>query len=239
MTLNVVNWNVAWCGSRSIRAPAILRRIRAHKPDVASLTEVIGDLIPGGHAIASDPDYGYGDQGARRKNQLWSTASWSAVDCLGDRKLPAGRFVFGETGSNAGQTWRIMGLCIPWRGMHVSTGYKNRKSWQEHETCLRHLGAVIARMRPDVIMGDFNQRLPFDPKYQVPRRLYENLECVFADYTIVTRNLHPKLIDHIALAPGVTATNVALISNKRRAGRDLSDHLGVAATIVRGDTDRN
>ncbi len=229
----LVNWNVAWCGPRSERAALIRRRIRAHKPDVVSLTEVSGGLLAGGHAIASDPDYGYGDTGLRRKNQLWSRQAWTHMDQQGHPDIPPGRFVFGETADGSGKSWRIISLCIPWRGAHVSTGRKDKKSWQEHEACLEGLRPILKKLKPHVITGDFNQRLPFDPKYQVPKRLHEKLEAVFSGYEIVTQALHPKLIDHTAVASAVRAAEMTLISNKRRGVKDLTDHLGTVVILSR------
>ena len=84
--MKLVNWNVQWATSRSPRRVEILRRIQRHDPEVICLTEThTGLLSQDGHAICSQPDYGYPLKDGRRKVMLWSREPWDQDRRRGNR----------------------------------------------------------------------------------------------------------------------------------------------------------
>ncbi len=226
--MKLLNWNVAWRGlGTSPKGPELKRRIIGAGADVICLTESSTDRgLSGGHWIHADEDYGYKITPGRRKVSLWSRGKWETFSSIGSKKLPSGRFVFGMT-TVENQSWRIMGVCIPWSHAHVATGQKNKKVWQVHEDYLATLKPVLRRLKPDVIVGDFNQRLPRDRE---PHRVADALTDTLAGYDIVTTGFHPKLIDHVAVDPGLRVNNITLIDKESSLGQ-LTDHLGVVVEV--------
>lgn len=178
--------------------------------------------LSGGHWIHAEEDYGYRIIEGRRKVSLWNRTQWRDHDPKGSRNLPSGRYVSGATDG-----WTVMGVCIPWSHAHVATGQKNRKVWQVHEDYLLALRHVLRRVQPDVIVGDFNQRLPRDRE---PLRVADALQETFKGYDIVTTGFHPKLIDHVAVRPGIKCSRITLIENQSLLGL-LTDHLGVVVDL--------
>ena len=83
----------------------------------------------------------------------------------GDPELPGGRFVSGVT-----MGIRYIGVCIPWQSAHVSTGRKDRKSWEDHLIYCRGLTRIIEKYRkqdfPVCVLGGLQ---PTDPKGQATR----------------------------------------------------------------------
>ena len=67
-------------------------------------------------------DYGYKIQKGRRKVILWSKNKWTEVNQIGSKEIPTGRFISGVTNGI-----KIVGLFIPWKFAHVSSGRKDRK----------------------------------------------------------------------------------------------------------------
>ena len=223
--MRIATWNVAWRSPKSDSAPEIQSRVMALNPSIVCFTEASGEYLTDGHTISSEENYGYPIKGQRRKVSLWGREEWTSIDATGSPDLPSGRFVYGELGA-----WKIMGVCIPWRDAHVATGRKDRKGWEEHLTYLGALKSAITEKRPHIIMGDFNQRVPRDRSYSVPKRVYEALNDAFEGYSVATANLHPKLIDHIAVAGVVNAGKAKVIDNQWN-GRKLSDHIGSSVVV--------
>ena len=86
---------------------------------------VLYGLSPRLHAFALDAATG---------DELWRY----------DPELPGGRFVSGVT-----MGIRFIGVCIPWQSAHVSTGRKDRKSWEDHLIYCRHLTGIIEKYRKE------------------------------------------------------------------------------------------
>ena len=232
MALNVVNWNVEWATPRSGRTPEILKEIGQHEPEVVCLTEADCRLLThDGHTICSQPDYGYGVKGDRRKVVLWSSSPWERVDDVGDDSLPPGRFVSGVTRTSLGPV-TIVGICIPWFGSR--TRDKRKKRWQDHGDYLAGLKDILARMCGQrlVVIGDFNQII--GPGCRAPRELQTALHEAFAPaLTIVTSGVAfdgRGSIDHIAINADMAAESLGSISNLLD-GQKLSDHFGVFARL--------
>lgn len=235
--MRLLNWNLEFATPGSARASAIESVIAGYAPDVVCLTEthVTWPAVDGYWAWA-DPDYGYEQRGDRRKVGLWSRSAWSEVDVVGHPDLPGGRFVVGVTSTDLGPL-RVVGVCIPWRAAHVSTGRRDRAPWEDHVAYLRALGPLIdgwAGDGPVVVTGDFNQRVP---RRHTPIAVHEELVRAFASSTIATAGdvagLDGPVIDHVAVGPGLVASSVNGISRVVDERR-VSDHDGVVVDLVAG-----
>lgn len=216
-------WNAEW--ARGVRAARILDALDRTDADVVCLTETYEDALTYGHAIASDPDYGYRAAPGRRKVVLWSHAPWKDVDTLGHPTLPGGRFVVGTTETPLGPL-RLAGVCIPWRGAHVSTGRRDRGAWEDHLRFLDGLASVLdAPGGAAVVLGDFNQRIP---KARQPVEVSERLESVLEGWSIPSAGDHAgvRLIDHVALRAPLVGRVQGLLPPTDADGR-LTDHWGV------------
>ncbi len=234
--IRVVNWNVQWATPRSVRTPEILRRIDALAAEVVCLTETHDQLLSrDGYSISAQPDYGYGDRGARRKVMLWSKLPWRDVDDIGHKSLTPGRFVSGITQTSIGEVM-LMGICIPWFGSRTEArpGVERRERWQDHQQYLAALTEILAGQasRPTIVMGDFNQVIGQGAR--APVHLREALKDAFSPaMTIVTADVTfegRRNIDHIALSADLACNSVEPISNIYD-NKKLSDHYGVTATI--------
>ncbi len=232
----VVNWNVQWATPRLVRTPEILRRIDILAPEVVCLTETHDQLLSrDGYSISAQPDYGYGDRGARRKVMLWSRQPWRNVDDLGHESLTPGRFVSGITETSIGEVM-VMGICIPWFGSRTEArrGADRRGRWEDHQQCLAALTEILARqpLRPTIVLGDFNQVIGQGAR--APVYLREALKGAFShSMAIVTADISfegRRNIDHIALSTDLTCNSVEPISNINN-GKKLSDHYGVTAIV--------
>ncbi len=230
--MKCLNWNVEWRTPRSAGGKWIAQKIGEVDPDVSCLTEVTEALIPEGEVIRSDLDYGYGNKGDRRKVVLWSREPWTEIDLVGDPELPGGRFVSGVT-----MGIRFIGVCIPWQSAHVSTGRKNRKSWEDHLIYCRGLTRIIEKYgkedRPICVLGDYNQRIPrVSQPVQVAKAL---AACFPTGFTICTAGMDDlegkPLIDHCAVSPGLSAQVTEIIPKQTPDGNPVSDHAGVVINI--------
>ena len=236
MTLSIVNWNVEFATPRSWRTPEVLRRIDRCDPEIVCLTEAHDELLSqGGHAICSQPDYGYTVKPNRRKVLLWSREPWHRIDDLGVDSMPSGRFVSGVTETSVGEV-AVIGICIPWFGSRTEArrGAERRRRWEDHEEYLAGLSEVLERVdaRRLIVMGDFNQSIGQGSR--APRALRLALQEAFSpDLRIVTADLvfqGRKSIDHIALSADWAVDSLATISNVHE-DRKLSDHFGVASDV--------
>ena len=236
MSLSIVNWNVEFATPRSWRTPEILSRIDRCDSEIVCLTETHDELLSqGGHAICSQPDYGYGLKKNRRKVLLWSKEPWHRVNDLGIDSLPPGRFVSGITQTSVGEV-AVIGICIPWfdSRTRASRGAERRRRWQDHEQYLVGLTKILERVEAKslIVMGDFNQRIGQGSR--APRALQLALQEAFSpNLRIATSDLvfrGRKSIDHIALSADWAVDSMDAISNIHE-GRKLSDHFGVAADV--------
>ena len=232
VTMKCLNWNVEWRTPRSAGGKWIAQKIRELGPDVSCLTEVTEALIPEGEVLRSDLDYGYENKGDRRKVVLWSREPWSEIDLIGDSGLPDGRFVSGVT-----LGIRFIGVCIPWQSAHVSTGRKDRKSWEDHLIYCRGLTRIIEKYGkedyPICVLGDYNQRIP---RVKQPVEVAEALAACFpSDFSISTAEMNDlegkPLIDHCAVSSGLSARVTEIIPKSTPDGDKVSDHAGVVHEI--------
>jgi endonuclease/exonuclease/phosphatase family metal-dependent hydrolase len=172
---------------------------------------------------------------------LWSREPWSAIDRLGCPGLPPGRFAAGRTATPLGEL-AIVGVCVPWRGAHVSTGRRDRTPWQDHCSYLEHLSPILARTPgPAILLGDYNQQVP---RTHVPQPVHEALGAALGERLriVTTGPLAPldlPAIDHIALSPELEAEAVTALDHRDHLGKLISDHFGVAARIGPSMQSRN
>jgi len=232
--MRVVNWNVEWANAARERGRLIKEMVTGFDPEVICLTELVQGMMPSnGHVIDAEADYGYSLKEGRRKVALWSTHEWSQIDTVGHESMPGGRYISGVS-----QGIRFIGVCIPWRDAHVSTGRKNRKPWEDHLAYLSGLRQVLREKAkesyPVCVLGDFNQRIP---RTKQPKGVYQALEtCFNDDYQIVTRGMVDSagkpLIDHIVVSQGFSYQHEAILPASTSAGIRLSDHSGTIGNIA-------
>ena len=230
--MKCLTWNLEWKTPASIAGRLIREQVAALNLDVICFTEVVRALVPAGHHIEADPDYGYPNEGGRRKVVLWSRHPWTEVDVTGDDEIPPGRFVSGVIDGI-----RFVGVCIPWRDAHVSSGKRDKKPWEDHLAYCRGLGRVLARYSadgmPKCILGDYNQRIPrVGQPVNVARAL---ADAIPADFRIATEGMKDSegkdLIDHFAVSRGLSITITQIVPRFAVCGTELSDHVGVVASL--------
>ena len=236
VSLRVINWNVQWATPKSWRSPEIRSRLVRREPEVVCLTETHDGLLSQhGHAIYSQPDYGYTVKEHRRKVMLWSREPWSQVDVVGIDSMPPGRFVSGITQTSVGKV-AVIGICIPWFGSRAEAtrNLERKVRWEDHEEYLARLTELLGQVDAKrlIVMGDFNQIIGTGAR--APRKLRSALWKAFSpSLRIVTADLAFQgrgNIDHIALSTDWTIGSLRVISNIHE-GRNLSDHFGVAADL--------
>lgn len=232
--MKCITWNVEWATESSNKGKLIKELIGNVDPDVICLTEATLGMVPkNGHLIESEPDYGYPNEGDRRKVLLWSKQPWQEVDSVGSDALPSGRFVSGIT-----RDIRFVGVCIPWFNALVINGRKDRARWEDHLAYLNELNPLIDTYcnagLPVCVTGDFNQRIP---RARQPIRASQSLSNAFdGKFNIVTAGLVDEeghqLIDHVATCGQLAAVVEKIIPKKSETGLRLSDHVGVITTIT-------
>ncbi len=230
--MKCLNWNLEWKTSATKAGRLIQEQVAAIDADTVCYTEAIRTMLPEGHSIESDPDYGYSNVGGRRKVILWSKQPWTDVDTIGDDEMPSGRFVSGVT---AGV--RFVGVCIPWRDAHVKTGRRDRTCWEDHLAYCRGLECVLARyatdQTPTCVVGDYNQKIPRVGQPVIVAKALAN--AIPADFVIATEGLKDAegadLIDHFVGSPDLSISITQIIPRFSQDGTRLSDHVGVAACL--------
>lgn len=188
-------------------------------------------LNDSGHLISSDADHGYNTTDDRRKVMLWSKNPWSSVDTGNGFDFPSGRFVSGITETPLGSI-RFVGVCIPWKSAHVSTGRCDREVWRDHMSYLDALEKWLKSTdisEPVILLGDFNQRIPYSGQ---SKRAYERLMSVLTpQFEVVTdgvlAGVHEQSIDHIAVSSHFGFSTVNTFSKTNDDGVKLSDHFGL------------
>ncbi len=237
--LRVGVWNVQWATARS-RGPGVRKRLEALRANVLVITEGCEAVLPlGGHVVTSSEDYGYRLVLGRRKVLLWSRHPWEDIDVLGTPALPSGRFVAATTSTPVG-TVRVLGVCIPWKDAHVSTGQRNRCVWQDHLNYLHELRAIVARQGPGpvVLAGDFNQRVP---RERQPKHVFDALQRALDPALQLATSgrvagAGGRLIDHVAHSAALAPSKVEAWSRQDEAGHQLSDHDGVCVEYFAAGT---
>lgn len=227
--MKILLWNVQWATLRSKKGKEIQRIYRDIAPDIACITEgYLQYWRDEGNVISSVADYGYITKEGQRKVILISTEPWECCDDTGSPQLPSGRYCFGRThGLN------IHGVCIPWRDAHVSTGNKNRKTWEDHRQYLDALKPMIQdAQNQTIVLGDYNQRIP---RKRSPEDLYSKLLDTFKpNFTISTTGmiteLNKQAIDHFASTNDIQVKGISIINNYLGT-LELSDHFGFVIEI--------
>jgi hypothetical protein len=243
MPIAVTVWNVEWAKPGTVRGTFFTQRFSELASDILCVTEGYRELLPqDGHVIASEPDYGYPIQPGRRKVLLWSRSPWTDVDSIGDPSLPPGRFVAGTTTLH-GVAVRCFGVCIPWRDAHVLTGRRDRQLWQDHQTYLHHLHAILANRptgTPAIVLGDFNQRVPRKGQpLSVFESLMATLSCGFEVLTAGKIDGAPGMsIDHVAASRSLRSSGVEHLDRVDEAGVPMSDHFGLRVSLVSSARDQ-
>jgi hypothetical protein len=221
-----------WKTPASKAGRLIQATVAALDADTVCYTEVVRTMIPEGYSIEAEPDYGYPNDGDRRKVVLWSKVPWTDVDTVGDAEMPSGRFVSGRAGGI-----RFVGVCIPWRNAHVKTGRRDRSCWEDHLAYCRRLGRVLARYategRPMCVVGDFNQRIP---RAGQPVHVAKALaDAIPAGFRVATKGLKDAegadLIDHFVVSPDLIFSNPQIVPRFSSNGTRLSEHVGVVVSV--------
>lgn len=230
--MNCLTWNLEWASPKSRPAKLIMELVTATEPDVICFTEALTDLMPPGHLIEADPDYGYPIIEGRRKVLLWSRQPWTEVDAVGDSTMPPGRFISGIT-----EGIRFVGVCIPWKDAHVRTGRRDRQPWEDHLSYCQGLERILKTYAqqsiPICILGDYNQRIP---RLTQPLNVFEALTAAIPDhFNVVTAGLTDaegsNFIDHIAVSPNLEVTIKGILPKVAEDGTKLSDHAGVYTAL--------
>jgi hypothetical protein len=203
--------------------------------DVWAFTEARSETGPTpetpGFTINAGPDWGYQiPQPDRRKVMLWSLNPWTDVEA-GDVGATKGRLIAGTTATPIGPL-RVVGVCIPWRDSHVSSGRRNLRPWEDHFDFLDRLPEFLARQpRPCVIAGDFNQRIPPVRISPIARELNERLLRSIDGFPIATHGIEAGLLDHIAVSSGLASDRISNWAGSIGQLR-LTDHWGACASII-------
>jgi len=230
--ITVATWNTEWATPSSERGLRIAAVLSAADADVVVVTEGVRELLPaGGYAVDAGPDWGYGHKPSRRKVIVWSRFRLTA-DFVGVEGATRGRLAAATAETPDGPV-RVIGVCIPWRDAHVSTGRGDATAWSEHLDYLERLERLLAGLDqdvPTVIAGDFNQRIP---RERQPVRVAERLSQVFAGWTVHTVGALPNgpHIDHVASNQRLLVETVNDWAASDHLGR-LSDHAGVVCRLV-------
>lgn len=228
-------WNTQWHRLASAKGQLLRTALDQVAADLICLPEAQHDFLSDTHhGIWSDPDHGYPVQPERSKVTLWSRWPWRDVDAIGDAQFPPGRYIAGTASTPLGEL-RVIGLCIPWRNAHVTSGTRNRTLWEDHRTYLQALSVVLNREQrqgPVLLMGDFNQRLP---RRWVPADLAKSLQDALQGYGVWTVDIVPgltnQLLCHIAGA-GLAVTSGSIRGLSRHIdAHAVSDHDGVCVSF--------
>lgn len=231
--LRLSTWNVEWAAPGTQRGRRVAE-VLGGAGDVLVITECELGLLPEGHVIDAGADWGYGSPSPdRRKVAMWSAAPWTDVDVVGSPDLPGGRFVAATTDPGCGPV-RVVGVCVPWRGAHVTTGRQDRDPWEDYLEFLEHLAPVLARQpHPLAVAGDLNQRIP---RTRQPHAAFDLLIEAFHGLHVPTADIAAPdpLIDHIALSPDIAVHAIGVLPARTEAGR-MSDHTGVGVVAAASD----
>ena len=157
---------------------------------------------------------------------------WMGLDTIGSPEIPTGCFVKAIAKAPFGEI-PVAGIIIPYHMSNVTHGTKDRRSWEDHESCLDGLFGIVRDLPAgSLVMGDFNQRIPFS---WGSRRLNEKLLDTFSPMEILTTGTVEPIgdlaIDHIACGRAWKTIRVKGISNVREDGGRISDHFGLCAEL--------
>jgi hypothetical protein len=234
--VRVLVWNIEWKPVTGFAGRTMRSIVEGAAPDVVCITEGHESFLTGrGHVIASDPDYGYPLRAGRRKVLLWSRRPWTHVDPMGHPCLPPGRFIAGRTGTPTGPV-TVLGVCIPYRHAHVSTGRRDRRPWEDHRVYLDGLATILCRFAgsgPMILVGDFNQ---FIPRRTAPADVFGELMAALGELHVVTAGNIPGIdcpvVDHVGHSGDLSPHGVYGLPNLHE-GHRLSDHFGLVVDFSR------
>ena len=228
--MKIATWNSEWAKVSGSRGRRVASEILSSNSEIFILTEGDRALLPAhGYVVDAGDDWGYDVKDkSQRKVLMWSENPWTDVDGIGSPKLPGGRFVSALTETSIGPI-RIIGVCIPYYGAHVSTGQKNRSQWEDHGAYLHEMKEILSDVSgPFVIAGDYNQRIPAGRQSKSMAAL---LSEVLHDLKVPTAGqVDPPLIDHIAHSAGLASKIMFTIPASNSEGK-LSDHTGVVVEL--------
>ncbi|QNL18632.1 endonuclease/exonuclease/phosphatase family protein [Hyphobacterium sp. CCMP332] len=233
--LSLLNWNIERHGPQTWQAKSLLSEIVEIKPNIVCLTEAhdasASDL--GGHSVGVVGQNWSPTSHSERKVLLWSRREWSDVD-MHDDLNEIGAAITATTSTEFGKV-RVMGLCIPYHRATPFGSAERVRNWVQHGLFLGALYECLtgsAENRPDIIVGDFNRKLP---SAWGSKSLLEKLEETFSDYTIVTRGKLPpldrKTVCHVAVKAGLECQAISLLDANDASGRARSDHNGVLVEL--------
>lgn len=231
--LTVTTWNTQWATLKTDRGHRVAKTLSAPDSDIIVVTEGVRNLLPReGQAVDAGDDWGYSPKPDRRKVIVWSRFPLS-LDSVAEAGAARGRLAVATAETPEGAV-RVIGVCIPWRDAHVSTGRSDAGAWSEHLEYLDQFQELLNGLDnavPTVIAGDFNQRIP---RVQQPIRVAERLAQVLTDWKIHTTGAfeHGPHIDHIASNDHLGCQDATDWSGIDGLGR-LSDHSGVSCRLVR------
>ena len=209
-TISVGCWNVNWATSSSKRGKFFQTLFNT---DLICVTEGYESLLPrDGYIISSQENYGYKISQGRKKVILWSKEKWDDIDNIGSSDMPSGRYIAGTT-----MGIRFIGVCIPWKMAHVSTGRKDRKHWEDH---LFFINKLSFRNTELVLLGDFNQHIP--PVKQ-PSSVSSALTKKLSQMKVITSGMG---LDHIVVSKDLKSSLVKSISTEGN-----SDHDGITCRL--------
>ncbi len=194
-----------------------------YSPDIVCATEVKKDFfLKEENIIFSESNYGYNTVD-KYKVSLWSKNPWTTItETLPN--APSGRFLSAYTESDSSLI-NIIGVCIPWKSAHVSTGMKNKKIWEDHISYIDALNEYLEKdTNPkQIICGDMNQRIPIEKQ---PKQVFDKLTNMLGKHKIITNGIIPKIetvsIDHVAVK-GFDEKEMFGVS-RFKDGIELTDH---------------
>ena len=128
------------------------------------------------------------------------------VNQIGSKEIPTGRFIAGVTNGI-----KIVGLCIPWRFAHVSTGRIDRKPWEDHISFIQNLSFLNEKT---IILGDFIQNIP---KKNQPEIVFFSLKNMIDGFNLLTTNIG---FIHIVISTDLYANNIQRIATENNSDHD-------------------
>ncbi len=226
--MKILIWNTEWATPNSKRERMINEIVSSCNADIDCITEgYLESWKDYEYIISSNEDYGYKIHQGRRKVILISKTPWNNISDASATNIPEGRYVAGITNDIA-----VVGVCIPWKQAHVSTGRKNRKNWEDHLSYLEGLGDILPNLeQKTLVMGDFNQRIP---RGYSRKDAYDLMLKTFNDFSFATKdNIQPigkQSIDHLCTKNMGKIHFVESIDNIHNNVK-LSDHFGLIIEI--------
>ena len=194
-----------------------------YSPDIVCATEVKKDFfLKEGNIIFSESNYGYNTVD-KYKVSLWSKKPWTAINETLPH-APSGRFLSACTEADSALI-NIIGVCIPWKSAHVSTGMKNKKIWEDHVAYIDALNEYLASdtHSKQIVCGDMNQRIPIAKQ---PELVFNKLTNLLRNHKIITTGIIPKIetvsIDHVAVKRFDVKEMFGV--SKIQDGIELTDH---------------